>query len=150
MKLLFTSILLCCSSIYFNGTTLKIKQQQNKAIDYYFEPKISSITGIIKLERFYGPPGFGENPKTDMIEDGYYLILSKAINVLSNEKVIEEGDFNTSKYNLDKVQLNPRNGIKLSAYKNKKVKITGTFYGAHSGHHHTDAILDVNAIEVVK
>ncbi|MCL2027225.1 MAG: DUF4431 domain-containing protein [Bacteroidales bacterium] len=129
-------------------TKIEIANQQ----DYYYEPTESVISGTIKSETFFGPPGYGDNPQTDSREDYYILYLDNSINVISESKEIEEGDFNYTRYNIYKIQIAPAFGsdITFTKYENKFIQLTGTFYGAHSGHHKTDVILSVNKIEEIK
>lgn len=115
--------------------------------DYYYEPAVSIISGMIKIETFFGPPGYGENPQADSREDSYILNLGDSINVISKAKTIEEGDFNSTKYNISKIQLLSTSGVKMKKYKNKFVRLTGTFFCAHTGHHHTEVLMDVIKIE---
>lgn len=115
--------------------------------DYFYEPSVSIILGTIKIESFFGPPGYGENPQTDSREDSYILNLDSPINVISNEKEIEEGDFNYTKYNITKIQLTSTSNVNLTNFKNRIVRLTGTFFGASTGHHHTEVLMDVSKIE---
>lgn len=125
------------------ATTIPAADQQ----DYNFEPSVSEITGIIQAEIFYGPPGYGENPKTDKVEHFFMLILQKPINVVSTDKNADADDVNATKNNISKIQLLPADNIDLNNYIAKTVKLTGTFFGAHTGHHHTDVLMDVQKIE---
>jgi hypothetical protein len=110
--------------------------------DYQYEPTVSVITGTIKTESFYGPPGFGEHPKTDSREEVYLLVLEKPINVISTAKENDD-DANTTKNNVLKIQLISPDNINLANYKNKTVRLTGTFFGPETGHHHTDVLMDI-------
>jgi len=123
------------------------KNTQKNKHDYNYEPIISVISGEIKIESFFGPPGYGENPQTDSREDSYILNIDNSINVISETKEIEEGDPNTTKFNIVKIQLSSTSGIDFSNYINKPVRLTGTFFGAHSGHHNTAVLLDVSKVE---
>jgi hypothetical protein len=128
----------------------KKKQIKNAAadqLDFLYEPSVSVISGIIKTESFFGPPGYGENPQTDSREDKLILSLDNSINVISYAEEIEEGEYNTTKYNISKVQLLSTSGVELSNYDNKKVYLTGTFFGSNTGHHHTAVLMDVNKVE---
>ncbi len=115
--------------------------------DYFYEPAVSVISGKLEIESFFGPPGYGENPQTDSREDAYILNLDNSINVISKAKEAEEDNFNVTKYNISKIQLTSTSEVKLTSYKNKKVCLTGTFFAAHTGHHHTDVLMDVMKIE---
>ena len=53
-----------------------------KAIEdsiYYSEPSISALHGKLIQKQFYGPPGFGENPKEDAHYTWFVLVLNKPI-----------------------------------------------------------------------
>ena len=114
--------------------------------DYSYEPAVSVITGTITTESFYGPPGFGEHPKTDSREEVYILALEKPINVISTAKETDD-DANTTKKNVSKIQLISPDNVDLADYKNKKIRLTGTFFGPQTGHHHTDVLLDIQKLE---
>ncbi|MDR2964112.1 MAG: DUF4431 domain-containing protein [Bacteroidales bacterium] len=123
------------------------KNSQSNKQDYSFYPEISVISGKIKIETFFGPPGYGENPQTDAREDAYMLYLDSPINVISHVKEREEGDVDVTTYNIEKFQLASTSNVKFSPYKNKTVRVSGIFFGAISGHHHTPVLLDVQKIE---
>jgi len=114
--------------------------------DFQYEPAISVISGTIATEMFYGPPGFGENPKTDKKEDIYLLVPDQPVNVIGPADQNEE-DNNTTKNNIVKIQLIFPETINPVDYKNKKVRLSGTFFGPETGHHHTDVLLDVQKLE---
>ena len=111
--------------------------------DYKYDPSVSVITGTITTEMFYGAPGFGENPETDKQEHPYLLNLGKPINVISTEK---DGP-NPTKNNISKIQLIWPDEIDMSKYKNKTVRLTGIFFAAHTGHHHTEVLMDVKELK---
>lgn len=111
--------------------------------NYHFEPTESVISGTIKIETFFGPPGFGENPETDRRDNSYILNLDNPINVISKDK---DDDFNRTTYNVSKIHLTASDA-KLTNYKNKFVRLTGTFFSADNGNHHTDVLMFVTKIE---
>lgn len=124
-----------------------VKPSMTNQHDYYYEPTVSIISGFIKNETFFGPPGYGENPQTDSREECYILNIDNPINVISNSSEKKEFDFNDTKYSISKIQLTSTSGVELSNYKNKLVRLTGTFFGAISGNHHTEILMDVKAIQ---
>ena len=101
----------------------------------------------MKVETYFGPPGYGENPQTDSREDSYILILDNSINVISNDDDIEEGEYNVTKFNISKVQLAADPKFNLRDYKNRVVRVSGRFFGAHTGHHHTQVLLFVTGLD---
>lgn len=118
-----------------------------KTRNFFYEPQISEIRGKLTLNSFYGPPTYGNNPKTDIMEHVWVLNLLNSINVHPNNTNIEEGDFNTTQYNIERVQLaTSKNNIDLKKYENKTITIQGEFFGAHTGHHITPVLLQVTRI----
>lgn len=107
---------------------------------YYLEPSISKLSGTIIIRQFYGPPNYGESPKTDSKEYAYLLKFSNPISVFD-----EKG--NEVVGNTEEIQLvSPENS--LVKYKNKTVTIEGTLFSAETGHHHTPVLLIVKKIKV--
>jgi hypothetical protein len=119
-----------------------IANQQNYQYD-----SVSVITGTVTTEIYFGPPGFGEHPKTDSKEEVYILTIEKPITVISKET--DENATNITKENVSRIQLIMPDNIDASGYKNKTVRLTGTFFGAQTGHHHTDVLMDVQKVEVL-
>lgn len=110
--------------------------------DFAFEPAVSTISGKIITETFYGPPGYGENPKTDTKEMQYLLLPDNPINVIAQDEK------NESKYKVSKIQLlNNKDAINISKHLGSTVVLTGTFFSAHTGHHHTEVLMDVTSIK---
>ena len=103
---------------------------------YHYEPAVVELTGKLVEKVFYGPPGYGENPKIDSKEDAAILQLTKPINV-----VAEKGDkFNETKTNIKELHLINIKRIPLSSFLKKKVKISGKLSSALTGHHHTGVL----------
>jgi len=117
-----------------------IKSENN----YYFEPNISAIIGTLKVEMFYGPPNFGDSPKTDSKEYSYIIHLDTAINVIQTS---DSTDFNVTTIGVTKVQLVLLDNLSLYPYLNKRIKVSGQFFGMQTGHHHTDVLMTVSKVE---
>ncbi len=113
--------------------------------DYAYDKSVV-ISGKISKETFYGAPGFGENPKTDAKEERYLLVPDKPINVIG--PVQPDDDSKESKYNVSKIQLlYDENTIDMGRYLGSAVQLTGTLFGAHTGHHHTPVLMDVTQVK---
>ena len=52
----------------------------------HYEPEKVTLTGRIVSRTFYGPPNYGENPKTDSREAQYILLLVTPIDVITTDK----------------------------------------------------------------
>jgi hypothetical protein len=113
--------------------------------DFEFGPAISTISGTINTQMFYGAPGFGEHPKTDKKEFPFVINLVQGINVISHDK--DENSTDQTKYNVTQIQLIYPDDINMASYKGKMVKLTGTFFGPETGHQHTEILMDVTKLD---
>jgi uncharacterized protein YecT (DUF1311 family) len=110
-----------------------------------YEPATVELEGRLVTQLKYGPPNYGEQPKTDQKGKVPILVLTDPINVRG-----VPGHF----YNAESVE-----GIRqiqlafiniAPVYKEligKDVIVKGTLFHAHTGHHYTDVVLDVRSIE---
>jgi len=101
-----------------------------------------TLTGIVSLQTFYGPPNYGENPETDSRETQAILKLEKPICVGANPSSYEDEERNQ-----DEVTLVPPKGVNFGIYAGKKVSLQGSLFHAHTGHHHTPVLMQVVLIE---
>lgn len=127
----------------------KAKSSYTNSKNYYFEPSISVISGTIVSETFYGPPGYGEDPANDTKELCYVLLLDNPINVIPGPDDYDDEINNAAVNNITKIQL-VNSDYFQEKYLNKLVKLTGTFFYGHSGHHHTDILLYINDAEIIQ
>ena len=95
----------------------------------------TKLTGRVALKSFYGPPNFGENPKTDSIETHYVLLTDQAF-VFNTEATKE----------LQIISL----GQSLKLFTGKLVRLTGTPFLAETGHHFTPIVIELISIEAVR
>lgn len=129
---------------------VKIVDNNRKKLDhrnYFFEPSISEVRGLLTTNTFYGPPNYGDTPETDRLENVWMLYLENSINVHQLKEHLEEGDNNSTQFNISRIQLvifdkNPE----FKNFNNKKVKVRGTFFGANTGHHYTPILMIVKNI----
>lgn len=101
-----------------------------------------TLSGTVALQTFYGPPNYGENPKTDSRETQAILQLAKPICIVANP-----GDEDAAEANQLKVTLVPNNAVNLKQYEGKQVTVRGTLFHANTGHHHTPVLMQLNGIE---
>lgn len=145
-KLIILSFLLaaCSSGKEHEGsqavTTDSPEKEQMQP--YQYEPAISVLTGTLKTENFWGPPGYGEDTLTDMKENCAMLVLDQPIDVLADTS----GEFNQAADNVGIIQL--ASTIKLDSYVGKQVEIKGELFGAQTAHHHTPVLLDVKDVKL--
>jgi len=101
-----------------------------------------SLSGKVKLQTFFGPPNYGENPDTDSRETQAILLLGKPICVEANRKDDEEAEQNQRE-----VTLVPFGKENLKDYEGKQIMVQGTLYRAFNGHHHTPVLIEIKHIE---
>ena len=103
-----------------------------------------TLSGKVKLQTFFGPPNYGENPDTDSRETQAILLLAKPICVEANTAEYEEAEQNQLE-----VTLVPLKKENLKSYEGKQTAVQGTLYHAHTGHHHTPVLIEITRIENV-
>ena len=113
-----------------------------------FGPATVELEGRLKIVWRYGPPNYGENPKTDAKERTVVVVLSKPVNVRGNPK----DDINTeSVEGVRRVQLDLFN-LKTSyqRFLGRRVVVNGTLFHAITGHHYTKVLMEVHSINAVR
>jgi len=100
-----------------------------------------TLTGELRLETFYGPPNYGENPTTDSRETQAILHLAKPICVNENPANEYEAEVNQSR-----ITLVPAANLELKRYLGMQVTLIGSLFHAHTGHHHTPVLMQVKRI----
>jgi hypothetical protein len=117
-------------------------KQREVAIDakcFRYDQKSVTLTGVVVIETFYGPPNYGENPDTDAKEKQAILKLDVPMCVnKSSRSPIEEAE-----HNQNDVTLVPMSEVNFGQFANKHVQIIGKLYHAKTSHHHTPVLLSV-------
>jgi hypothetical protein len=110
-----------------------------------YEPETVELAGRLVIQTKYGPPNFGEDPKTDQKLRVPILILTDAVSMIP-----DRGDgFNAQPaYGIKQVQLVFINaGITYKNLIGQPVVVKGMLFHAFTGHHYTDVLLQVNSLE---
>jgi hypothetical protein len=141
--LFFTMSIVACA---LHGSAQKKQEAQESPkkrwVDYW--PVVVELEGKLTIKTFFGPPNFGENPETDSKERSWILSLNKPINVQG--KTSTDPGLNTSVEGVRELQLVlPKPHRELIS---KKVIVKGTLFHAHTGHHQTDVLMDVQSISL--
>ena len=110
-----------------------------------YEPAVVELRGKLTTKMYYGPPNYGENPKTDSKEVFFILLLSKPVNVRGNPDPAGPED-QVSVENVRRMELVLRIPHKNMLGKNVTVK--GMLFHAFTGHHHTDVLMSVRSISL--
>jgi hypothetical protein len=113
--------------------------------EYYFEPSISVIEGTLTTGMYYGRPNYGEDPQNDEKEYPFILKLSQPINVYEKEgEIIKSSESEVTEVQV--VPMNKNDTNKVKEHLNKHIKIQGTFFHGHTGHHHTKVLISADRI----
>ena len=117
----------------------------SSCLDY--SPKINVIEGIIKPIVFAGPPNFSSVKNGDKPEKYWVLYSTYPTCLNSNEDV--DVDY-ANEQNVKEIQLIIDNYSKYKNMTGKSVRVYGRLIHAISGHHHTNILMDVTKIELLK
>ena len=115
-------------------------------VDY--EPAVVELKGKLITKWYYGPPNYGEAPKTDSRELLPILLLSKPVNVRGNPDPNAGPPESVTVENIRRMEL-----VLTIPHKNmigKNVIVEGTLFHGFSGHHHTDVLMTVQSIRRVQ
>lgn len=117
---------------------------------YHYEPERVSLFGTIERQTFPGRPGYESIKKGDEIERGWYLRLTKPIDV---EETKNDADPNSSTERSVRIlQLTWKSAQVedvIRASNGKIVKLSGHLFHALSGHHHARVLLWIDSGEII-
>ena len=102
-----------------------------------------TMTGKVVIKTFFGPPNFGENPKTDSRITQGLLIPGKPF-------CVNEDDEYHREENQVEMTLVPPRGVKLKQLAGKQVTVEGSLFHADNGNHNTTILMMVKRIEEVR
>ena len=104
-----------------------------------------TLTGLLVSRTYYGPPNYGENPKTDGKESQYILIFDSPVDVVGDQNdILRKTERGVRKVTLvvDDFKAHP-----VKSMLGSRVEVHGTLFHAHTGHHHTKVLIDVTSIK---
>ncbi len=106
-----------------------------------YEPEPVRLEGTLFYELNYGPPNYGEDPKTD--EKGYYPMIRLAQPVMVCGNPNSDIDVETER-NVREIQLVFMTG-RVPSRRNgaRHVVVTGTLYHSHTGHHYRPVLVSI-------
>jgi hypothetical protein len=107
-----------------------------------YEPVVIRLSGVIVIEAFFGPPGYGEDPENDEIERALILVL--------DEPVAVQGDPNDS-LNSESVDDVRRIHLvirhpEIWAKEWQHVVLEGTLFHRLTGHHRTPVLMSADRL----
>ncbi len=105
-----------------------------------YEPAVVSLSGIVVYVKAYGPPGFGETPRTDAHEDYYGLKLDAPLCTIANPAMDEPAESSVTVLQMLFASRHP-----LTA--GMRITVKGSLSHAETGHHHTLVMIDVKSVQ---
>ena len=132
MKIVVIIGLLCAA-----GLSLQAQRKQ-----FQYEPERVTLKGKIISRTFFGPPGYGEDPKTDSKEQQYLVVLDNPIDVIGNSDNQTERSVKQITLVVHDFKANP-----VRPLLGKKAIVEGTLFHAITGHHHTRVLVEVTSIK---
>lgn len=118
---------------------------------FHYEPAIVELTGVIEQQTFPGRPGYESIANGDEIEKGWYLRLSKPVDVVETKDDAPSAEAETEK-NVRIMQLTWSareldSQIRKVTKEKKKVRLKGHLFHRWSGHHHSRVLMWVDRLE---
>jgi hypothetical protein len=120
--------------------TVSLRAQAGLPACLHYEPDTVRVTGHLSRHMYYGAPGYGEDPRHDEREVGFYLDLPAPICMVPGGDEVD-----VARRGIRRIQLVlDENGYaRLRPLLGKTVTLRGTLSGAITGHHHTPVLLTV-------
>lgn len=109
-----------------------------------YGPKVT-LTGRLSSRVFPGPPNYESVKKGDTAERAYLLHLDAPVDVAGKA----QNEFDQPQRNLRDFQLAPTSDALFAAARRmvgRRVIVTGTLFGEHTGHHHTPVLISVERL----
>jgi hypothetical protein len=106
-----------------------------------YEPSLVTLSGTIFSRVDFGPPNYGEYPKTDSHEKHLYLKLDRTICVAANKAANDLDD--QPERNISTIEMSFLPPLLDKTWIGKHVAVSGTLFHAFSGHHWTPVLINV-------
>ena len=116
------------------------------AAPMHYEPEVSTLTGTVKNDKvFYGPPTFGQDKEHDERETPFRLVLDAPVSI----EPLKPDKFNEPVKDVKEITLVPGKVKDLQRFLDLRVTAKGKLFAAHTAHHHTPALIDLESLELV-
>ena len=111
----------------------------------HYEPAVEVLTGVVKFERHYGPPNFGETPQTDSVLTVPVLVLDTPVTV---EGSANPSHLDTTTYpHVTRIQLVfTRPGLEVATLNGRRISVSGTLFEKIVGGQYTDVLMMVQNV----
>lgn len=127
--------------------TVSFKEMKRLPTDFYYEPAVSVLTGLLLKKQFFGRPNYGETPEKDEKVHVYVLKLDQPIRVLERGNPGGGEIKDKAISGVRELQVYSSNkGLDLSGYLNKRVSLKGSLFTSRTGGQYTKVVLQVGAV----
>jgi hypothetical protein len=109
-----------------------------------YDAPVTDLVGRLVKRTFFGPPGYGENPKTDSRETQAVLVLDSPACASRGAELGDEPESNQRE-----VTLVAGDGVVFGPSVGKRIAVSGELFHAITGHHHTKLLVRVSRVSVV-
>jgi hypothetical protein len=115
--------------------------------DYFYEPRLSTLSGTLVQKQFYSRPNYGQTPEKDEKVMVYILKTDYPINVLpaTSDQAPETGDKPVKDIQEIQVYTNG-NKIDFKKLEGRKVKLQGSLQHDLNGNHYTKVLMKVESV----
>jgi len=81
----------------------------------------------------------------------YFVLLNKTVDILSSQMLVEEGNFETSRFGVEAIQVGAAGQVEIDfkKYLNEEVIVTGICFGGHTAWHQTAVVMLANSISPI-
>lgn len=116
----------------------------------YYEPEKVELTGHLDLQTFAGPPNYESIKSGDQKERHFYLSLPNPVDVIFTDKDKASAFNGANFYDVKIFQLvvtkDEHWAILRKSGEGGHVKIKGSLFQRHTGHHHSRVLLFIESI----
>lgn len=128
--------------VVFCAISLTTVAQERQSLTY---GPGAELEGRLTVEWKYGPPNYGENPKTDSRRKIPIVVLTRPINVRG---IPGDEPQSISVQGARRIQLVfGHSSINYKPLVGKDIKVKGALWHAMTGGHYTDVVIFVDSIE---
>ena len=114
---------------------------------YAAEPTYSA-EGILLVGEFFGSPGYGEDRTEDELERSFYLQLPAPLATQLKNPPKDQELGNLQEYFLQLV-ITDKVRAQADQLVGAKVQVDGSLFTAHTGHHRTTMLMDVQSLNAI-
>ena len=112
-------------------------------------PAILSIQGTLQYGEFFGPPNYGEAPKSDEREHHFYVQLPAPIGTQSPNFVFDPELEHADGYFIQLFVFDSQ-VVRMRQLIGRRVKVTGTLVPSQTAHDRTNGILRVSQVLAIE